>query len=70
MDHSTLEFELKLRQLASEYLSDEDGVHSRINYMFLASFECSKFPIYASRIVDRLSSLHKGLTPNLFSGQF
>ena len=54
MDDSTIEFELRLRSLASQYLSDEDGVYSRITYMFLGKFDCDLLPVYASRIVNRL----------------
>ena len=54
MDDSTLEFELRLRSLASQYLSDDDGVYSRITYMFLAKFDCDEIPYYASQIVNRL----------------
>ena len=59
MDPESIDFDFKLRSLVRRYLSDEDGVYSRITFFFYAKFVVEDIPIYSARIVNRLSLVHR-----------
>ena len=59
MDPDSIDFDFKLRSLIRRYLSDEDGVYSRIDFFLFAKFKVDDIPIYASRICNRLSLVHR-----------
>ena len=59
MEEDSVQFEVQIRRILSEFLNDNDGVLSRINVILLAGFRYDHVNSYAARICSRLAKEYK-----------